>query len=109
MITDNRNLRFQLSLVCSDKAISHNCAYDNWAATNLTNVRDAGENVLVNSVDEPAHAGYGSMQQWLVSAGHYMNAMKPGFTHVGLGFFHCPFQSGWGDMFWTALYFSADK
>jgi uncharacterized protein YkwD len=65
-----------------------------------------GENVLSNNDDNPTTAGDTAVQQWLDSAGHYMNAMNPKFTHVGYGYFNCPFNSGFGDMFWTGLYFA---
>jgi uncharacterized protein YkwD len=102
--TSARCCCFQVRYVCSDKAISHNCAKENWAATNLAWSK-VGENVLSNSDDDASTSGQTSVQQWLGSSGHYMNAMNPAFTHVGYGYFHCPFNSGWGDMFWTGLYF----
>lgn len=59
-----------------------------------------------NDVESDTSAGAKAVEQWLDSPGHYMNAMNPEFTHVGYGYYKCPFNSGYGDQFWTGLYFS---
>jgi uncharacterized protein YkwD len=92
-----------MSFECSNKGISHSCALDNYKSFSGSCL--SGENVLSNHQGNLALAGNESVQQWLDSPGHYMNAMKPAFTHVGYGYFKCPFDSGFGDMFWTGLYF----